>query len=484
MLQKQHWLEEGEQQAITATISEQRQWLVDSALHETDTPQKAPVQEALKVQRDDLPSTTDGDSQGVTSPRKVQEELSGPDEQRDEEEKPRRSWQDLGACFGLFCARLSCSWCVKMVILLICVGYLFLSGPLSGPTWIPISAGKACQRCDDMQGAPQPLGHKAPLRDLGACFDACNAVSDCQAVDWFNETKWCTLYAEACTKPTATWSGASSYQVAVACNLHNGTAGVLIAGRCTTAVELPTISAMAERQGENMLMSPRSWVCSLLVALLYTYLTSAWARQKMRPVTTVAFKPARVGWAWFRRGGIRRKVCVLVIFLALWADLTVWEFGRPPTSEKAVRTMPMTERGWFAVWALGAILLVCSPLRGCIVGLVATIGGWIMSAFLSMAALALSACFDVSALGLTGVLGGAADAAAAADAGVALEAGAAGDAYAAGEGAAMADGAAAGEAAAEATAAADAAAASELAIAADTAAAADMAAAALLCVVM
>lgn len=78
-------------------------------------------------------------------------------------------------------------------------------------------------------------------RHRKACEARCASDPGCQAIDYYNETRWCSLYSQPCSQPTASWQGASSYEIAVACNLHNGSTGVEVAGRCLTGVELPTL---------------------------------------------------------------------------------------------------------------------------------------------------------------------------------------------------------------------------------------------------
>ncbi|CAJ1393418.1 unnamed protein product [Effrenium voratum] len=70
-------------------------------------------------------------------------------------------------CFQLCCARMSCSWCLKMTIFLGFVQSTFLVGPLSRPLWIPISTQYAQRLQSRAQGAPdaRPLA----LRTLEAC---------------------------------------------------------------------------------------------------------------------------------------------------------------------------------------------------------------------------------------------------------------------------------------------------------------------------
>jgi len=115
---------------------------------------------------------------------------------------------------------------------------------------------------------------------VSACLD----VAGCNALDFYNATNFCTLYPDGCNEPTASWDEASSYVLAQSCVLGNGTAGILIAGHCHIGIELPTTWNIVTMEVPELLCSPRSWACYLLVSFLYTYLRSPWLRMKMRPI--------------------------------------------------------------------------------------------------------------------------------------------------------------------------------------------------------
>lgn len=405
-------------------------------------------------------------------------------------------------CFGLFCARLSCSWMLKLLIFFGMVVILF-AGELGRPMWIPISLNKACQFNNDVRlGSRQPPMVSHSLKpDVHACFAFCEGFPSCQAVDYYSATKWCTAYAVACVQPTDTRDGASSYQIAEYCRLYNGTEGVIVGGECTLGIHVPTVWGTVHTEGLQMFLSPRNWLCSLTVALLYTYLTSSWVQEKtrfMRPIASRLSNPFLVAWRWMLAGGVRRKAVVLCILCLAWAVYT-WETIAHPTCLGGVG---MSWRG--KAWCVGSLLLLlvvtCSAVRSILVGVILAVGGWFMSIFTALATFALSACFDMSALGITsaaGALTAGGTAAAATDAAVAAEgtaaitnvssaveavsaadAAVATDAAVAMESVAGAEATIGAAAAAEAATAAEAAAATEAAIAADS-----VAAAALLCTI-
>lgn len=398
-------------------------------------------------------------------------------------------------CLQLCCARLSCSWCIKVTILLAAVQLLFLIGPLSQPIWIPVSLDKACQTNDDPGKKPAPFSHQAPVRNLEDCKAACTSMKGCQAIDYFNITQWCNFYSTACTKPTAVWDEASSYQITVICTMHNGSTGVLIAGHCVLGIEVPTVTSTVMMEVPLMLTSPRSWGCSLLVACIYTYIMSPWFQQKLRPVTWPCVSCCAATCRWVRAGKGRRALFLLLL-AAAWVAFTIQTFGPPPTSiKRAVKdtpSRPMVEWMWLGGSAIIFLMLLCKGLRTVILSAVLALGGCLMSGFTSVAACAMSSCVDVSAAsaaGAAGLVGAgtaalATDAAVTAEGAVAAEAMVGAEAVAGTDGAVAADAAACGGAAAEASAAADAAVAAEAAAAAEAATAAEGLAALAVCTLM
>lgn len=378
-----------------------------------------------------------------------------------------------------------------MLLLVVIVNYIFLSGPLSQPLWIPISTKAACEENDDGSGpaSVKRVGHKANVTGgLHACEALCNGFSRCQAVDWYNDTRWCNLYATPCLRPTASWDGASSYQKAVVCRLFNGTSGVLIGGRCHVGIHVPSMSSVVEQELPAMLRSPKSWSFTLLVALIYTYVMSAWFRKKFDPVVKRIQEPTVAAVRW-TLGAVWRKAAMLLILLALWAAATVHYWGLPPVSavrklEKGERPpLPYMEWIWMGVSMLLFLLVICKGFRACILSAIVTLGTCIMSAFASLCTFATSLCVETGLMAEAAAIGGvgaaaatvegAAGAAATAEAGVAVESAAAADAALGAEGAAAADVAAGGAAAGEAATAAEAAATAEAVAAADAVAVAE-----------
>eukprot|EP00930_Biecheleria_cincta_P031059 TRINITY_DN21541_c0_g1_i1.p1 TRINITY_DN21541_c0_g1~~TRINITY_DN21541_c0_g1_i1.p1 ORF type:complete len:547 (+),score=96.16 TRINITY_DN21541_c0_g1_i1:77-1717(+) len=378
-------------------------------------------------------------------------------------------------CLQMCCARLSCSWFCKMFVLVLAVNMFFVVGSLSQPIWIPISLHKACQTSDDNGGGPKPILAKAGMaQGLHACESLCSSTEGCQAVDWFNETQWCNLYTEPCAQPTAEYSGSSSYQMAISCSFRNGSAGVLLDGHCHVGIEVPTVWSIVKREVPVMLSSPRSWAISLGIALLYTYIVSAWCRQKMQPVSCIVFAPVRLCYRWFWAGGCWRRFATAPILLGVWCSYTFWEWGAPQiqASSQGMMKLPLAEWAWLGGSSTVLAMVLCPSVRGLIFSMILGIGTWIMTAFTGLMTFALSACFDVGALGAAGVAGGVG----VADAAATLDGVVAADVAAGAEGAAAADATAAAGATAEASAAADAAIAAEAAAAAEAVTAAEGAA--------
>lgn len=383
-------------------------------------------------------------------------------------------------CLQMCCARLSCSWFCKMFILVLAVNMYFLVGSLSQPFWIPISLHKACQTSDDVGGGPKPfLASPGMAQGLLACQTLCNSIEGCQAVDWFNETKWCNLYTEPCAQPTAEYSGSSSYQMAISCSFRNGSSGVLLNGHCRVDIQVPTVGSIVKQEVPVMLSSPRSWAISLGVTLLYTYIVSAWCRQKLQPVSFVALAPIRLCYRWFRAGGCWRRLVLALILIGVWFFYTWWEWGPPPMLASAegqgMMKLPLAEWAWLGGSSLVLAMVLCPGVRALILSMILGIGAWIMTVFTGLMTFAFSACFDVGALGAAG-LAGTGEAMVIADGAATLDGVAAADIVAGAEGAVAADATAAAGATAEASAAADAAVAAEAAAAAEAVSAAEGAA--------
>lgn len=260
---------------------------------------------------------------------------------------------------------------------MIAVQGLFMLGPLSQPVWVPISYDRACQTSDDPIFKPAPFAHRVPMTDVTDCQALCASTSGCQAVDWFNTTRWCNLYTEACQKPTANWDHASAYQIAVSCLMHNGSTGVLIAGHCQLGIAVPTVSSIVSSEIPVMLTSPKSWAFSLVVAIIYTYIMSAWFRQKLQPVlwpfTTGGSRCLR--WTW---SNFFRRFVFLALLAMAWAYFTVREWGPPPASSEelvqAYREWSLTEWLWMGGSALAVVLLFCKGFRSCLVSIIVALG--------------------------------------------------------------------------------------------------------------
>lgn len=384
-------------------------------------------------------------------------------------------------CCAIFSSRLLCSWALKLAILCGFVNGAFLVGRLSKPFWIPISMSRACQTNSD-RSKPKAWGFSR-AKTLEDCKNYCESFSYCQAVDYFNTTGWCSLYSEACESPTASWDGASSWQVAISCQLHNGTTGVFFGGRCNVAMKLPSPSSVIVDEVPRLLTSPRSWGCSLAVTVIYAYAVSPWFREYARPVG----KPVTdVTWHVWRR--LTGQGCLgVLVLVAAWTLFTYYQFGPVKVWNSkdtfATPKLPIMEWVWLAASAFIFVVIVCKPLRGLLLSLLLALGTMFMTCFGSLSAFFLSACFDMATVGAaTGAAGlGALGAGAAADGAIlaetavlaegaaALEAGVAADAIVGTEGILTADAALAGTAAAEAAVAAEAALAAEMAMAAEAA---------------
>jgi len=71
-----------------------------------------------------------------------------------------------------------------------------------------IDANKACNG--------QGNGIKTLFAEPGFSFESCKTLcrenADCHGMDYFRDSTWCSLFDGACTTPTATWDGASSWK--------------------------------------------------------------------------------------------------------------------------------------------------------------------------------------------------------------------------------------------------------------------------------
>lgn len=74
--------------------------------------------------------------------------------------------------------------------------------------WETISNGAACEQ--NSQGISRMKGLGG--HDLTSCKTLCSSTVGCTAVDFFQKTKWCNLFANACTNPLKVGDGSSSYR--------------------------------------------------------------------------------------------------------------------------------------------------------------------------------------------------------------------------------------------------------------------------------
>lgn len=327
---------------------------------------------------------------------------------------------------------------------------------------------------NDPDGGPKRIGWQAPLADLDACKNLCGATKTCTAIDWFQDTKWCNLYSEACVTPSAQYAGSSSYQLAIGCTLPDDSNGILLNGHCKAGVQVPSTRSVIQREVPQLLTSPRSWALSLFVAIMYTYVMSSWCRERLKPLSTSILLPVLGAWKWLWSGGTVRTLIASLLVVAAWLSTTWVEWGPPPEKMEDWLTRPLTEWLWLAVSFVALIMALCKGFRSLVLSAIVSVGAWIMSAFTALTACALSACFDAGALGLVYAGGTASgEALLAADSLAAWEGVAAIEAGVGAEGVVAADASVAAGATAEASAAADAAVASEAAAAAEALAATD-----------
>lgn len=362
---------------------------------------------------------------------------------------------------------------------------MFHVGSLSHAPWVPISLHSSCEKCSDSNGCPTALMRNENIQGgLHACQRWCLDVAGCNALDFYNATNFCTLYPDGCNEPTASWDEASSYVLAQSCVLGNGTAGILIAGHCHIGIELPTIWNVVTMEVPELLCSPRSWACSLLVSFLYTYLRSPWLRMKMRPILNkgeglvcpIAMRIA--GSTWCKR-------ITLMIGILIWLLYTEsqWGLGSLPTKPADVLHEPLTETLWSVGSVLAVLLYLCKGCRSCVLAASTSVTGCIMSAFTSLAGAALSLCFGGTELLAGTGLAAATEATVLADGAVVAEGAGVVEGVAVAEGAIVADSAVVGTGVAEGGAAAEAAVVADVALMGEAATAAEVVAPFLLCAV-
>jgi len=368
------------------------------------------------------------------------------------EEEKKQQQVDRTVCVGLCCARITCSWTLKLIIVVGFVQYIFNYGALSRTLWLPISPTQACQTNDDGALGPKPTKTWKETQSLLQCQRHCDDDADCQAIDFFNGTGWCNTFDVPCSLPTADWDGAASYMIAQSCNLHNGSSGILIRGKCNTLVQMPTLFGMLEIELETMVTSPRSWLFTLCIALPYVYLKSPpYVKERMKkfiPLTSIA-KVLKYAKKCPRSFGL---LLTIVVF-STWAYGTFYMFGAPDAT-KGIGGLSLMEQVWLGVSALGLLMFQCPKLRCCmapVLSLATCFASTLSSIFVSLvgcfftAAAGAMEAIGLGSFGLAGAAGtlgtmGTGAAAVAGETAVAAEAGVAAEALAGADGIAAAEG--------------------------------------------
>ena len=113
----------------------------------------------------------------------------------------------------------------------------------------------------------------------------------------------------------------------------------------------------------------------------------------------LACAPLCMGLRWFRAGGWWRRVVLAALVFAAWLSLTWLHFGPPPTNSADAWHLDITEYVWLAASSLSIVLFLCKGCRSMVVTMVIAIGTLLMNVFMSIAACALSMCFDTTAIG-------------------------------------------------------------------------------------
>ena len=75
--------------------------------------------------------------------------------------------------------------------------------------WRTISSSRGCEKNkENIEAvASQWMG------TLDQCKRMCFYSSNCVAIDWFRNTKWCNLFDDACKKPLQDQNGAASFKL-------------------------------------------------------------------------------------------------------------------------------------------------------------------------------------------------------------------------------------------------------------------------------
>eukprot|EP00928_Gymnodinium_smaydae_P009962 TRINITY_DN13735_c0_g1_i2.p1 TRINITY_DN13735_c0_g1~~TRINITY_DN13735_c0_g1_i2.p1 ORF type:complete len:457 (-),score=57.03 TRINITY_DN13735_c0_g1_i2:12-1307(-) len=247
------------------------------------------------------------------------------------EAAPRPKWQsaDIRRTMQLYCARITCVTVLKIIILCGCVQWVVLYGILSRPLWIPNNPHAGCEANKDKDGGPTKLTYFTHISKAQDCQGLCEDHGDgCEAVDYYEETGWCNLYKEPCIFPEARWDGAASYQVAKPCSV-NGTTGTIIAGHCNTSFQLPSFGKVMRTEVPRLLEQPSSWLLTLSIALLYTYLMSPWTRAQCgRYLCFCCKNTLQAGPVEATRVALRALTLPIAV-VALWHEFTFLRWGIP-----------------------------------------------------------------------------------------------------------------------------------------------------------
>lgn len=253
-----------------------------------------------------------------------------------EAEPPREPVQPSGAqaaalhqirkeTVKLCCARVTCVWSVKLAFVVLFTQLILLVGPLSEPIWIPISLDAGCEQNNDVDPKPVPFTHIEDMADVRSCQKACTNIPECQAVDFYNATRWCNLYSAACMAPTATWDGACSFQIASACAVRNGSTGILIGGKCDLALQMPSTTSMMREEVPRMLSSPSNWFWTSFCVCIYLYLSLDWPRSEVNErckCLNDLYEPVE-----YVCGTILFRAIFLLALFFVWISLTEHFFG-------------------------------------------------------------------------------------------------------------------------------------------------------------
>jgi hypothetical protein len=392
---------------------------------------------------------------------------------------------------------MTCSWFLKILLLAIfTLSVAIISS--SSPQWFPINPHKGCaENLDDdstwgvgkymldFSTKHDAVGYVDGEQTLGSCQNLCMAIPRCQALDFYKKRGRCIFFSKPCLRPTADVDGASSYQLLQNCQAKNGTAGIVIGGKCDTQIQIPSYGFLFLQEAGELLTSPVSWLFTFAVVFLYTWIMSAWFRSQLKPVAS------QVGWrcrkiydhAYFPSFWRFFKLLLLVTWA--WLTFNLWE--DPKTTSQLLPLPEVVSEGsgelpfwlWSGLSAFVILLINCPCVRSVLITVVGSIAAFLMSLITGLTTTSLGLCFDFLGMGVASTFGGGA---------AMLETAAAADAVAAADAAVGAEALLAADGAAAGTSTAESASATEAAVAAEAAAVAQAglegAGAAALCTVM